>query len=289
MRIGFIGAGLMGRPMAQRLIAAGHHLFVWGRRYDTVEPLLVLGAVGKASPAEVAGAVEALITIVADTADVEEVLFGAQGALRGMGTGLLVIDMSTIAPSSARRIGQTLQRHGVEFLDAPVSGGVAGAQRGELSIMAGGEAAAFRRALPLFDVLGRATHVGGWGAGQVVKACNQVVVSLTLQGVAEAIQLARANGVDAERMREALLGGYAASRILEAHGARMLAGDYAPGFKLRLHHKDLGIVLDNAREVNAALPGTALVAQEMNALLAGGAGELDSAALLLALQRMAQA
>lgn len=203
---------------------------------------------------------------------------------------MMAVDMSTIAPSSARRFGESLRQHQVEFLDAPVSGGVAGAEGGELSIMVGGEVSAFARALPLLKVLGNnVVHVGGWGAGQVVKACNQIAVSLALQGVAEAIQLARANGVDARRMREALLGGYAASRILEIHGARMLAGDYAPGFKVRLHYKDLGIALENAREVYAALPGTAMVAQEMSALMAAGDGDCDSAALLLALQRMSQA
>ena len=290
MRIGFIGAGLMGRPMARRLIAAGHQLFVWGRRYDTVEPLLVLGAVGKASPAEVAGEVEALITMVADTADVEDVLVGARGAIHGMSAGLMAVDMSTIAPAGARRLGEIFKRHGADFLDAPVSGGVMGAEGGTLSIMVGGDAQVFDRALPLLRVLGsNVVHVGGWGAGQVVKACNQIVVSLTLQGIAEAIQLARANGVDGARMREALLGGFAASRILEVHGARMLAGDYAPGFKVRLHHKDLGIVLENARQTCASLPGVALVAQEMSALMAAGDGDLDSSALLRVLQRMAGA
>ena len=290
MRIGFIGAGLMGRPMARRLIAAGHQLFVWGRRYDTVEPLLVLGAVGKASPAEVAGEVEALITMVADTADVEDVLVGARGAIHGMSAGLMAVDMSTIALAGARRLGEIFKRHGADFLDAPVSGGVMGAEGGTLSIMVGGDAQVFERALPLLRVLGsNVVHVGGWGAGQVVKACNQIVVSLTLQGIAEAIQLARANGVDGARMREALLGGFAASRILEVHGARMLAGDYAPGFKVRLHHKDLGIVLENARQTCASLPGVALVAQEMSALMAAGDGDLDSSALLRVLQRMAGA
>jgi 2-hydroxy-3-oxopropionate reductase len=196
--------------------------------------------------------------------------------------------MSTIAPSATRRIAAQLAARGVGMLDAPVSGGQAGATQGTLSIMAGGKAEIFERVKPLLEILGKnIVHVGDHGAGQVVKACNQIVVSLTLQGVAEAILLARKNDVDPEKMREALLGGYAGSKILEVHGLRMMNADYKPGFKVKLHHKDLGIVLDNASENHVPLPGTNIVARQLAALMEAGDAELDSAAIMLALERLA--
>jgi 2-hydroxy-3-oxopropionate reductase len=288
MKIGFIGTGIMGRPMALNLIKAGHELVTWGRRFDTVEPLLVAGAMGKGTPAEVAAAAEITITMLPGTAEVEQVILGERGLMHGARPGSIIVDMSTISPSAARRIAEQLAARAIHMLDAPVSGGQAGATQGTLSIMAGGEAEIFQRVKPLFEVLGKnIVHVGGHGAGQVVKACNQVVVSLTMEGVAEAILLARNNGVDPAKMREALMGGYANSKILEVHGQRMLEGNYKAGFKVKLHHKDMGIVMDNARENHTPLPGAELVARQIASLMEVGEGELDSSAIMKALERLA--
>ena len=289
MKIGFIGSGIMGRPMALNLIKAGHELYTWGRRFDAVEPLLVAGATGKGTPAEVAAEAEITITMVANTTDVKQVILGERGLMHGARLGSVIVDMSTIAPSSARRIAEQLAERNIHMLDAPVSGGQVGAQQGTLSIMVGGEAEIFARMKPLFEVLGKnIVHVGGHGAGQVVKACNQIVISLTMEGVAEAILLARNNGVDPAKMREALMGGYANSKILEVHGQRMLEANYKAGFKVKLHHKDMGIVMDNAHENHTPLPGAELVAKQIASLMAAGEAELDSTALMLALERLAQ-
>lgn len=290
MKIGFIGTGIMGRPMALNLIKAGHELYTWGRRFDTLEPLLVAGATGKGTPAEVAAAADITITMLPGTADVEQVVLGERGLMHGARAGSVIVDMSTIAPSAARRIAEQLSARGIHMLDAPVSGGQAGATQGTLSIMAGGEAQIFERVKPLFEALGKnLVHVGGHGAGQVVKACNQIVVSLTMEGVAEAILLARNNGVDPAKMREALMGGYANSRILEVHGQRMLEGNYKAGFKVKLHHKDMSIVMDNARENRTPLPGAEVVARQIASLMEANEGELDSTAIMLALERLAGA
>ena len=289
MKIGFIGTGIMGRPMALNLIKAGHELFTWGRRFDTVEPLLVAGALGKGTPAEVAAAVDITITMLPGTTEVEQIVLGERGLMHGARPGSIIVDMSTIAPSAARRIAGELAARGIHMLDAPVSGGQAGAQQGTLSIMAGGEAMVFERVQPLFEVLGKnIVHVGGHGAGQVVKACNQVVISLTMEGVAEAILLAKNNGVDPAKMREALMGGYANSKILEVHGQRMLEGNYKAGFKVKLHHKDMGIVMDNAHENHTPLPGAEVVARQIASLMDAGEAELDSTAIMLALERLSR-
>jgi 2-hydroxy-3-oxopropionate reductase len=288
MKIGFIGTGIMGRPMSLNLINAGHELFTWGRRFDTVEPLLVAGATGKGTPAEVAAEAEVSFTMVSNTADVEQIILGERGLVHGAKPGSVIVDMSTISPSATRRIAEQLAARGIHMLDAPVSGGETGARGGTLSIMAGGEANIFERVKPLFEVLGKnIVHVGDHGAGQVVKACNQVVISLTLEGVAEAILLARKNAVDPAKMREALMGGYANSKILEVHGQRMLEGNYKAGFKVKLHHKDMGIVMDNARENHTPLPGAELVARQIASLMEAGEGELDSSAIMQALERLA--
>lgn len=287
MKIGFIGTGIMGRPMAFNLIKAGHELFTWGRRFDTVEPLLVAGAIGKGTPAEVAASTEICFTVVSGTSDVEQVILGERGLINGARPGGVIVDMSTISPSSTRRIAAQLADKNVNMLDAPVSGGQAGATQGTLSIMVGGKAEVFDRVKPLFEILGKhIVHVGDHGAGQVVKACNQIVVSLTLEGVAEAILLARNNDVDPAGMREALLGGYASSNILEVHGQRMLEGNYKAGFKVKLHHKDMSIVIDNAREHHSPIPGTEVVARQIASLVDAGEGELDSSAIMLALERL---
>ena len=287
MKIGFIGSGIMGRPMAENLLRAGHQLFVYGRRFDRLEPMLVAGALGKGTPAEVAAEADITFTVVSDTTDVEQIILGDRGLVHGAKPGHIVVDMSTVSPAATRRIAAALAERGVHMLDAPVSGGETGAKEGTLSIMVGGEAPIFDKVHPLFDILGKnVVHVGGHGAGQVVKCCNQIVVGLTFEGVAEAILLARRNGVDPVKMREALLGGFAGSRILEVHGQRMLDSNYKPGFKVKLHHKDMAIVMDNAQETATPLPGAALIAQQMNALMGAGDSELDSSALMRALERL---
>lgn len=286
MKIGFIGTGIMGRPMALNLMSAGHQLSVYGRRFDTVEPLLVAGALGKGTPSDLASVCDVIFTVVHDTKDVEEVILGNRGIIHGARPGTAVVDMSTISPSATRNIAQQLEARGVEMLDAPVSGGEAGAKSGTLSIMVGGKPEVFNRIKPLFEILGQnIVHVGDHGAGQVVKACNQIVVSLTFEGVAEAILLARRNGVDPARMREALMGGYAGSKILEVHGQRMLEANYKAGFKVKLHNKDMKIVLNNMAEMGLNLPGTRLFAEQIAALMNAGDGELDSTAIMLALER----
>lgn len=281
--IGFIGLGLMGRPMALNLLQAGYRLGVYARRAESLDPLVSAGAEAYASPAELARAADILFTMVSDTPDVEEVLFGAEGVIEGAAAGKIVVDMSTIDPAAVKRFAARLAELGVAMLDAPVSGGDVGAAAGSLSIMVGGPAATFARVRPLFEVIGsQILHIGDHGAGQVCKACNQVVVGQAIAGVAEALLLARASGVDPARVREALLGGFASSRILELHGQRMLDRDFRPGFKAGLYQKDLRIVLDAARELGLALPGSAQVAQLLDRLIGQGGADLDAAALYLA-------
>jgi 2-hydroxy-3-oxopropionate reductase len=280
MNIAFVGLGIMGRPMALNLVRAGHALFVHARRTESMAPLIEAGAIGCASPAEAARQAEVVFTMVSDTPDVEQVVLGEAGILAGAGPGTLVVDMSTISPASSRALAARLAEYGVDMLDAPVSGGETGAIAGTLSIMVGGGADAYARARPLLEILGRnIVHVGSNGAGQVAKACNQVVIAQTLLGVGEAFVLAKAAGVDPAKVREALLGGFANSRVLETHGQRLLDGDYAPGFKARLHRKDMRIVLEAAHELGVALPGAAQFAQLLNALVGRGMGELDSSAV----------
>jgi 2-hydroxy-3-oxopropionate reductase len=288
VRVGCIGLGIMGRPMALNLLKAGYPVAVYARRPEATVPLTAAGATACGSPRELAERAEFVFTNVSDTTDVEEVVLGPDGVIHGARFGSVVIDNSTIAPSATRRIAAALREKGVDLLDAPVSGGQQGAIDGTLSVMVGGTAAAFERALPLLRSIGRnIVHVGDSGAGQVAKACNQVVIAQTVAGIAEALLLATAAGVDPAKVREALLGGFAQSRALEVHGQRMLERNYAPGFMARLHQKDMGIVLETARELGLPMPGTALVTQYLHALVAQGDGELDSSALATILERMA--
>ncbi|WP_462319925.1 NAD(P)-dependent oxidoreductase [Halochromatium sp.] len=294
MRLGFIGLGIMGRPMALNLLQAGHSLAIYARRPEAMEPLTQAGALGCSTPAEVARQADICFTMLTDTSDVEAVVLGAadsddQSILAGIQRGGMVIDMSTIAASVTRRIAARLEEAGVMMLDAPVSGGEQGAIDGTLSIMVGGPEAAVERARPLFEVLGqRIVHVGAAGAGQVCKACNQVVVAQTIAGVAEALLFAQAAGVDPGKVREALLGGFANSRILEVHGKRMLDEDFNPGFKASLHQKDLRILLEGAYELGLAMPGTAQAQQWLNALVGQGEGDLDSAAIYRVLKQLSR-
>lgn len=280
VRVGLIGPGIMGRPMAINLLKAGHAVAVHARRREAATPLAAAGATVCASPREVAERADVVFTVVSDTPDVEAVLLGPDGVIAGASPGTLVVDMSTISPTATRRIAAALGAKGVTMLDAPVSGGEAGAIAGTLSIMVGGAPEDFQRALPLLQVLGgNVVHIGGHGAGQVAKLCNQVVVAETVNAVAEALALARAAGVDPGRVREALLGGFAGSRVLEVHGRRILEGDYAPGFKARLHDKDMRLVRELAAEVGVDLPAADHVAGLIAGLVARGDGELDSSAI----------
>lgn len=287
MNIGFIGPGIMGRPMALNLIKAGHALSVYARRAEAVEPLTDAGAGACGSPREVAAQSDIVFIIVSDTPDVEQVVLGEQGVIHGARRGSIVVDMSTISPAATRRIAAELAAKGVEMLDAPVSGGEGGAINATLSIMVGGKPAVFDKVLPLFQAMGKnIVHVGENGAGQVTKACNQIVVAVTIEAVSEALTFARKNGVDAAKVRAALMGGFAGSKILEVHGQRMLDNDFKPGFKVKLHQKDMRIVMEDAGALGLGLPGAALVTQNLNALMGAGDGELDSSAIVKALERM---
>lgn len=287
MKIGFIGLGIMGRPMALNLIKGGHTLTVWARRAESMQPLLAAGAQAAESPAAVARDNELVISMVADAPDVAEVMLGERGVVRGAAPGLVAVDMSTIAPAAARGIAADLAQAGIDFLDAPVSGGEVGAIAGTLSIMAGGSAAGFARALPAFECMGKnVVHVGDAGAGQVTKAANQIVTGMGVLAVAEAFAFASKNGVDRGKVREALLGGFAYSRILENHGQRMLDRNFKPGFKSWMHEKDLNIVMQTAHELGLALPGSAATAQMFNAMVGSGLGEEDSIAVLKLLESL---
>jgi 2-hydroxy-3-oxopropionate reductase len=287
-RVGFIGLGIMGKPMAANLLAAGYSLTVHSRSPGSVDELAELGALSAASAHDVAAVSDVVITMLPDSPDVEAVVLGPRGVAEGIAAGALYIDMSTIAPAASRTIASTLTERGVAAIDAPVSGGEAAARAGELSIMAGGTEEAVARAQPIFDVLGKATtHIGPPGAGQVAKAANQVVVALTIQAVAEALVLARKAGADPARVRAALLGGFAQSRILDVHGQRMLDGAYEPGFKLQLHRKDLAIALQLGREEQVPLFAAAQVAELIDALLAGGAGDRDHSAVATLYEQLA--
>jgi 2-hydroxy-3-oxopropionate reductase len=284
MKIAFIGLGIMGRPMALNLLKGGHALTVWARRAESMQPLLEAGATAAASAAEAARGQDLVISMVADAPDVAEVMRAVASAAT---PGLVAVDMSTIAPAAARAIHAELAAAGVDFVDAPVSGGEVGAIAGSLSIMAGGSDAAFARALPAFQCLGKnIVHVGGAGAGQVTKAANQIVTGMGVLAVAEAMAFASKNGVDRSKVREALLGGFAYSRILENHGQRMLDRNFKPGFKSWMHEKDLNIVMQTAHELGLCLPGAAATAQMFNAMVGSGLGEEDSIALLKLLEQL---
>jgi len=290
-RIGFIGLGVMGKPMAKHLIGAGHTLTVHNRSRAAVDELAAAGATGAASPAEVARASKVIITMLPDTPDVERVITGPDGVLAGISGGATVIDMSSISPIATERLAKLVADKGGAMLDAPVSGGEIGAINASLSIMVGGDEATFHRMKPILDVMGnaeRVVYIGRSGAGQICKICNQVAIGGALAGVSEAFALARKTGVDAARVRQALLGGFAASRVLEVHGERMLVDNYKPGFRARLYQKDLRLANEAAAVNGVSMPATAVVAQLLNSLIASGGADLDYAALGTVLFRMAQ-
>ncbi|TVO51940.1 NAD(P)-dependent oxidoreductase [Denitromonas halophila] len=284
MKLGFIGLGLMGRPMVLNLRKAGFPVSVWARREASLAPVTAAGAVARASIAEVAAASDVVFSCVPDAPQVAEV---AQAVAEGAHDGLVFADMSTIAPTAAREIAVQLNARGVRMLDAPVSGGEVGAIAGTLTIMVGGEQAAFDTVLPAFQAMGKSvTRVGESGAGQVAKACNQIVTGVGVAAVAEAFNFAQMSGVDLARVREALLGGFANSRILDNHGQRMVDRKFTPGFKAWMHQKDLRIVMEEAHAHGLALPAAAATTQLFNALVGRGMGEDDSVAMLKLFEAM---
>ncbi len=286
--IGFIGLGIMGKPMARNLLKAGYPLVVHNRSRAAVEELSQEGAEPATSSQEVAERSAIVLTMLPDSPDVELVYAGERGVFSGVKSNSLLIDMSSISPVVARKLAAEAERRGCPMLDAPVSGGEAGAIGATLSIMIGGQAAAVRRAMPIFQALGKnIVHVGDIGAGQVTKAANQMVVGATIAIVGEALVLAKKAGVDPAKVRQALLGGFAQSKILEAHGQKMLERNFKPGFRLRLHEKDMKIALATGSEYGVPLMVTGVVAQMMTAMKGIGSGDLDHAGLVRLIEQMA--
>jgi 2-hydroxy-3-oxopropionate reductase len=286
--IGFIGLGIMGRPMAANLLKAGYPLYAFNRSPEAVAELSHLGAQPCRSAGAVAESVEVIILMLPDTPDVEQVLFGPEGVASGIRAGSIVVDMSSISPMATRKFAERLLAQGVEMLDAPVSGGQVGAQNAALSIMVGGKREVLDSVRPILEKMGQnIVHIGGNGDGQVCKMANQVVVALTIEAVGEALVLASKAGADVRKVREALLGGFAQSRILDLIGERMIARTFQPGFKIRLHQKDLNLALQSARDLKLSLPNTALTQELFSAVSARGGAELDHSALVQALEKLA--
>ncbi|HUB12875.1 MAG TPA: 2-hydroxy-3-oxopropionate reductase [Acetobacteraceae bacterium] len=284
MKIGFIGLGIMGRPMALNLHAAQHSLVVYDRASlaDDIRAAAKMEPNGKTLAAES----EVVIVMVPDTPDVENVLFASNGVAEGLKPGTLVIDMSSISPIATKEFARKINEKGCDYLDAPVSGGEIGAQQATLTIMVGGPTRAFERAKPLFEKMGKnITHVGeNNGDGQTCKVANQIIVALNLQACAEALVFAARAGADPAKVRQALMGGFASSRILEVHAERMLNGSFNPGFRIRLHQKDLNLALSAAKELNLSLPNTAIAQQMFASCAAHGAADLDHSAMILAIE-----
>ena len=291
MKIGFIGLGIMGTPMALHLVNAGHQLYVHTRSKPP-EAIAASTAQACAHAAEVTGHADVIFTMVPDTPDVEAVLFGENGVAAGLkagaGTRKTIVDMSSISPMATKKFAARIAELGADYVDAPVSGGEVGAKAASLTIMCGGDAAVFERVRPLLEKMGKnITLVGGVGDGQTTKVANQIIVALNIAAVGEALLFASRAGADPAKVRQALMGGFAASRILEVHGERMIKRTFAPGFRIRLHQKDLGLALQGARELGVSLPQTANAAQLMQACAANGMADLDHSALVKALELLA--
>lgn len=285
--IAFIGLGIMGVPMCLNLLKAGYPVNTYTRSH-THSSIPEAGAHLCDSPRAAAEKADIIILIVNDTPNVEQVLFGENGVIEANLQGKVIVDMSTISPVATKTFAQRIQAAGANYLDAPVSGGDVGAQAGTLSIMVGGSESAFQRVLPLFQVMGKnITHVGDVGAGQITKMANQVIVAQSIQAVAEALVLASKAGADPEKVRQALMGGFANSRILEVHGKRMTAGTFTPGFKVNLHQKDITSALNTARELGVALPGAALFQQLLSSCIAQGGSEWDHSAVIKVIEQLA--
>ncbi len=287
MNIGFIGLGVMGRPMAEHLIKAGHRLRLASR--SGVPAGMADGeVVNCATAAEAARDADIIITMVPDTPDVEAVLFGPAGVVEAAKPGSIVVDMSSISPLASKQFAARLGERGIGCLDAPVSGGEVGAKAGSLTIMVGGPADLFEKVKPLFELMGRnINRVGEHGAGQTTKVANQIIVALTIEAVSEALVFASRAGADPARVREALLGGFANSRVLEVHGERMIKRDFAPGFRVELHQKDLNLALENARLMGVSLPATALARSLFSACESHGGGRDDHSSMVRALELLA--
>jgi len=287
LSLGFIGLGIMGTPMAMHLAAAGHHLFVNTR--STVRPeVTASGATVCATAREVAQAADIVFLMLPDTPDVERVLFGEGGVASGLSSGKVVVDMSSISPIETKAFAERINALGCDYLDAPVSGGEVGAKAATLTIMVGGPDAAFARVRPLFELMGKnITHIGANGDGQTTKVANQIIVALTIAAVSEALVFASKAGADPAKVRQALMGGFASSRILEVHGERMIKRTFNPGFRIRLHQKDLNLALAGARALGVALPQTAGAAQLMQVCAAHGLSDMDHSAVIRALELMA--
>ena len=286
--LGFIGVGIMGKPMAGHLIKAGNTIYTYDVVPTGVEELVKQGAVACDSSKEVAQKGDIVIVMVPDTPDVEKVLFGHNGVIEGISAGKIVVDMSSISPVATKEFAERLAEKGVEMVDAPVSGGQVGAENAALSIMAGGKPAVFEKVKPLFELMGKnISLIGGNGDGQTCKVANQIIVALNIEAVAEALLLASKMGADPEKVRNALMGGFAGSRILELHGKKMIDRKFEPGFRVRLHQKDLNLALSTARTVGLFLPNTATAQELFNALAADGGIDLDHSAMVQVLEKMA--
>jgi 2-hydroxy-3-oxopropionate reductase len=287
MKLGFIGLGVMGRPMALNLMKHGHEMAVYARRAESAAPLVEVGARRCESPAELAASADVIFTMVTTSQDVQSIALGANGIAEGAAQGTVVVDMETIAPAVSREVAARLAQKGVEMLDAPVSGGPAGARDATLSIMAGGKAEVFEHVKPLFEHMGKTVvHMGEIGAGQTTKACNQLALLVTAQGAAEALSLARASGLDPAKVRQVLLAGVAGSRVLDLFGGRMVERDFEAGIETRLYHKDLDIVLGLAHGLGQPLPAASLVMQHINALVGRGEARRDLSTLITVLEAM---
>lgn len=288
MKIGFVGVGIMGRPMAGHLQAGGHDLLLFEHRSSLPPELLAGGARKCASLSELAASSEVIILMLPDTPDVENALFGPDGVAKGLRAGSTVIDMSSIDAIATRSFAKRIREQGCDYVDAPVSGGEVGAKAASLTIMCGADTATFDRLLPVFQLMGKnITHVGDVGAGQVAKIANQIIVALNIEAVAEALLFAAKNGVDPAKVRAALMGGFAASRVLEVHGERMIKRTFDPGFRIALHQKDLNLALSGARSLGMALPNTAMAQQLFSACVARGGGGWDHSAMVRALEALA--
>lgn len=289
MKLGFIGLGVMGRPMALHLMKHGHSMGVYARRAQSAAPLLAAGATRYDTPAALAAQCEVVFTMVTNSQDVEQVVLGAEGLIHGFKPGGVLVDMETISPSVARAVAAELEKKGVGMLDAPVSGGPMGAEQATLAIMAGGKSEVFERIKPLFACMGKIIiRVGDSGAGQITKACNQLLLLVTAQGAAEALALAKRCGVDPATVREVLMGGIASSRVLDVFGKRMVERNFANGIDARLYHKDLAIALSLAHEQGAAAPAGAVTMQQVNAAIGRGEGSSDLAVIIEVLESMSR-
>jgi 2-hydroxy-3-oxopropionate reductase len=288
-KVGFIGLGIMGGPMAQNLMEDGYELVLYNRTPEKAEEIAGDGATVVESPREVAESCDVVVLMLPDSPQVEEIVEGENGVLEGIKEGALIVDMSTISPVVTRELAEKIEERGASMLDAPVSGGEPGAQQGTLAIMAGGSEEDFERARPLLEVMGDAiTHVGPTGAGQTAKAANQIVVAVTLEGISEALVLASKAGVAPEKILEAISGGLAGSNVMEAKKENFLEHDFEPGFRVDLHHKDLGIALATGREYGVSLPVTAIVDQMLESLKTKGRGDRDHSAILTFIEDQAQ-